>query len=376
MPLPNPAIDSGGLLEYSVVYTDRSLNHMSARFQQVMKDLSAMLRQTYSAEAAVVLPGSGTYAMEAVARQLATDSPVLIVRNGLFSYRWSQILETGHITGTENVKVLQAAPLTDSVQAAWAPPDIDAVVSAIQQHRPAVFFAAHVETASGIMLPDEYIRRAAAAVHEAGGLFVLDCIASGAAWVDMEETGVDVLVSAPQKGWSSAAGAGIICFSDRALGVLEKTRSSSFALDLRKWLDVMRAYENDSHTYYATLPTMTLLELRDAMKETLGRGLEQMRDAQFRLGDAVRNLLVTHGFPSVAAPGFEAPGVVVSHTDRPEISDGSLFRENGMQIAAGVPLQCGEPDGFRTFRLGLFGLDKLGDVDGTVGRLRAVLYRI
>lgn len=368
-----PHIDPDGLLEYSVVYTDRSLNHMSKRFQKVMTDLTGMLKEIYHAEAALVMPGGGTFGMEAIARQFATDRSVLIVRNGMFSYRWSQIFEVGGITDADNITVLQASPTASASQAPWAPPAIADVTAAIIEQKPAVVFAAHVETASGIILPDDYLRELAAATHQVGGLFVLDCIASGAAWVDMQDIGVDVLVTAPQKGWSSAPGVAIVCLSNKGTQQLAETTSSSFAMDLNKWRGVMEAYETGSHTYYATLPTMTLLELRDTMQETLERGLDTARNQQFELGNAVRELLVSHGFPSVAAPGFEAPGVVVHYTTDPDIQSGKKFAEHGLQIAAGVPLMCGEGDDFRTFRIGLFGLDKLGDVERTVARLREAL---
>lgn len=373
MPERLPHIDPDGLLEYSVVYTNRSLNHMSKRFQGVMTDLSSMLKQIYHADAALVLPGGGTFGMEAIARQFATNRSVLVVRNGLFSYRWSQIFEVGGITDPSNLTVLKAQPADSGRQSPWAPPAIKGVTAAILEQKPAVVFAAHVETASGIILPDEYLKELAAATHSVGGLFVLDCIASGAAWVDMKDVGVDVLVTAPQKGWSSAPGAAIVCLSTRALQQLEETTSSSFSMDLRKWLDVMQAYETGNHTYYTTLPTMTLLELRDTMQETMERGLDTARDQQFELGNAVRELLVTHGFPSVAAPGFEAPGVVVHYTTDPDIQSGKKFMEHGLQIASGVPLMCGEGDDFMSFRIGLFGLDKLGDVERTVARLREAL---
>lgn len=376
MPDHSHRVDPDGLLEFSVVYTDRTLNHMSQRFQRVMLDLSAMLKQVYGGEAALVMPGSGTYGMEAVARQYATGRSVLIVRNGLFSYRWSQIMEAGNITAPESITVVKAQQVEAGEQAQWTPPTVESVTAAIAEQKPAVVFAAHVETASGMLLPDEYIKELARATHAVGGLLVLDCIASGAAWVDMDSLGVDVLVSAPQKGWSSAPGVAMICLSAKALQQLQQTENSSFALDLQKWRDVMQAYEDGAHKYYATLPTMTLLELRDAMQETIERGLDTVRKQQFQLGDKVRKLLTTRGFPSVAAPGFEAPGVIVSYTNDPTMQNGSKFLEHGLQIAAGVPLMCDEPAGFRTFRIGLFGLEKLGNIDRTVEHLSATLDKM
>ena len=376
MPGLLPNIDPDGLLEYSVVYTDRALNHMSEQFQQVMIDLSAMLREVYSADTAVLLPGNGTCGMEAVARQFANDAAVLIIRNGFFSYRWSQILETGRITGPEQITVCKARPTGGGDQAPWVPAPIEDVEAAIAQTEPAVVFAPHVETASGILLPDDYLQRLGAATHAVDGLLVLDCIASGAVWADMRALGVDVVVSAPQKAWSSTPGCAMVCLSDRAVAALERTQSSSFALDLKKWRQITATYENGAHAYHATMPTAVLRELRDAMAETRDRGFAAVREQQFALGRKARALLAERGFPSVAGPGFEAPGVVVSYTGDPEIRSGKKFLAQGLQIAAGVPLQCDEPDTFSTFRIGLFGLDKLADIDGTVARLGSAIDRL
>lgn len=376
MPALLPTVDPDGLLEYSVVYTDRALNHMSGRFKRVMTDLSGMLREVYAADATIVMPGSGTFGMEAVARQFATGKRALILRNGLFSYRWSQILETGGITAAGKTSVLMARRQAEGPTAPWAPPPIDEVMAAIASQRPQVVFAAHVETASGILLSDAYLKELAAATHAVGGLLVLDCIASGAVWVDMRATGVDVLLSAPQKGWSGAPGAAIICLSRAALSQLEGGSSTSFALDLKKWRQVMQAYEEGGHTYYATLPTMTLLDLRDVMRQASERGFDQLCRQQSELGRRVRDLLAERGFASVAAPGYEAPGVVVSYTDDPDVRSGKAFAAAGVQVAAGVPLMCGEPADFSTFRVGLFGLDKLADVPGTVQRFKDALDQL
>lgn len=374
MPGLRPEVDPNGLLEYSVVYTDRALNHMSARFQHVMTDVSAMLREVYHAEAAVIVPGNGTCGMEAVARQFANDAQVLVVRNGFFSYRWSQILQVGRITDT--VTVLKARPQGEGDQAPWAPAPIGEVEEAIARIHPAVVCVPHVETASGILLPDDYLARIGAATTAVGGLFVLDCIASGVVWANMKALGVDVLVTAPQKDWSAAPGCAMVGLSDRALEVMERTQSSSFALDLKKWREIMLAYENGGHAYHATMPTGVISDLRDAMVETRQRGFAVVRDEQFALGNKVRALLGERGFPSVAAAGFEAPGVVVSYTSDPDIRSGKKFLAQGLQTAAGVPLQCDEPATFSTFRLGLFGLDKLADIESTVTRLSAALDRI
>lgn len=369
-----PAVDPDGLREYSVVFTDRALNHMSQRFRQVMRELSANLRRIYGAHAVALVPGGGTSGMEAVARQFAHGREVLVIRNGWFSYRWSQILEAGAIPA--RTTVLKARPDADAPRAPFAPPPIEEVLAAIAAQRPGVVFAPHVETSSGMLLPDDYLRRVATAVHAHGGLFVLDCIASGAIWVDMRATGVDVLLSAPQKTWSATPCAALVMLSARAGARLADTTSSSFTLDLARWRKVMAAYEEGGHAYHSTMPTDALVMLRDAMDETLAMGLDNARQAQLALGGKVRALLAQHGLPSVAAEGFQAPGVVVSYTTDDAIHDGSAFARHGLQIAAGTPLACDEPAGFKTFRLGLFGLDKLKDVDGTVQRLAQVLVRI
>ncbi|MFC3568456.1 aminotransferase class V-fold PLP-dependent enzyme [Paracoccus simplex] len=367
MPGLRPDVDPEGLQEFSVVFTDRSLNHMSQKFQGAMRDISATLREVYGAEAVALVPGGGTCAMEAVARQFGRDAHALIVRNGFFSYRWSQIFETGGFA--RETTVMSARPAGNEVRAPFAPAPIEEVVAKIRDGRPDAVFAPHVETASGMILPDDYIRALATAAHEVGALMVLDCIASGAIWVDMRETGVDVLISAPQKGWSASPSAGMVMFSPRALQRLETTSSDSFALDLKKWRAIMKAYEDGGHAYHATVPTDALIGLRDAMAETREMGFEAAREAQWRLGGAVRAELARRGLRSVAAEGFAAPGVVVCHTDDPEVSTGRKFLAEGYQIAAGVPLQIGEGEGFRSFRIGLFGLDKLKDVDGTLARL-------
>lgn len=374
MHLPRPEIDPDGLLEYSVVFTDRSLNHMSKRFVDVMQDLTDVLRSTYRADAVAVVPGGGTFGMEAVARQLATGKRCLVVRNGLFSYRWSQIFETGSIPAA--VTVCTARPVADEPQAPWTPAPLDEVVEAVHRERPDVVFAAHVETAAGIVLPDDYVRTLAAAVHEVGGLMVLDCIASGALWVDMTDLGVDVLLSAPQKGWSGSPCAGFVMLNDAARGAVESSTSTSFAADLGTWLSITDAYVDGRTPYHATMPTDTLAHDAELMRATYDAGLDELRRAQTDLGTKVRALLAGAGFPSVAADGFAAPTVVVSYTADPGIRSGADFKPLGIQVAAGVPLMCGEREDFSTFRVGLFGLDKLGDVDGTVARLEAGLARL
>jgi len=367
-------VDPEGLDEFSVVFTDRSLNHMSVTFQQVMRDIHAMLCDVYKADAAVVVPGGGSFGMEAVARQFAKDANVLVVRNGWFSYRWSQIIESGALTGS--VTVMKARQTGNTATSPFAPAPIDAVVATIREQRPQVVFAPHVETSAGVILPNDYVMQLAAAAHEVGALMVLDCIASGCAWVDMRATGVDVLISAPQKGWSASPCAGLVMLSERALKRLDETVSDSFAIDLGKWRQIMQAYLDGGHAYHATMPTDALRAFRDTMLEMQEIGFETLEAAQWELGRAVRKMLADKGIVSVAADGFGAPGVVVSYTSDPDIQTGKRFAEKGMQIAAGVPLQCDEPADFRTFRLGLFGVDKLCDVPGTCARLQQVVDQV
>lgn len=367
-------VDPQGLDEFSVVFTDRSLNSMSGAFQTVMRDIHEMLCEVYGAASAVVIPGGGSYGMEAVARQFARGNEVLVVRNGWFSYRWSQIIETGGLTA--NTTVIKARPQGNAAPAPYAPAPIEDVVDSIRTQKPQVVFAPHVETSAGVILPDAYITSMAEAAHEVGALMVLDCIASGCAWVDMAALGVDVLISAPQKGWSAQPCAGLVMLSDRAVARLAETTSDSFAIDLGKWHAIMQAYLGGGHAYHATMPTDALRVFRDTMQETRDYGFERLKEAQWRLGEGVRAMMAEKGVKSVAADGFGAPGVVVSYTDDPDVKTGKAFMAHGMQIAAGVPLQVGEPEGFSTFRLGLFGLDKLYDVDGTLGRLRAVVDKV
>ncbi|SCZ68783.1 aspartate aminotransferase [Epibacterium ulvae] len=367
-------VDPEGLDEFSVVFTDRSLNHMSKTFQQVMLDINAMLKEVYEADAVALVPGGGTYAMEAVARQFAKGAKALVVRNGWFSYRWSQIFETGGLTASATV--MKARQTGHSAPSPFAPAPIEDVVAEIRAQKPDIVFAPHVETAAGVILPDDYVTALANAAHEVGALMVLDCIASGCAWIDMKATGVDVLISAPQKGWSASPSAGLVMLSARAEARLAETASDSFALNLKQWRAIMQAYENGGHAYHATMPTDALRVFRDTMLETKEYGFEKLREAQFALGDGVRALLKDKGITSVAADGFGAPGVVVSYTADAEIHNGKKFAAIGMQIAAGVPLQCDEPDDFRTFRLGLFGLDKLYDVEATIARLKTALDQV
>ncbi len=364
MPALLPNIDPDGLLEYSVVFTDRSLNHMSELFQGVMNDISTTLKKVYNANAVIVVPGGGTFAMEAVARQFGVDKKCLVIRNGWFSFRWTQIFERGNIP-SESI-ILKARLVDNSKHAPFTPPPIQEVVATIKAQKPDVVFAPHVETSAGMILPDEYIKAVTDAIHSVGGLFVLDCVASGTIWVDMEQCGVDVLITAPQKGWSSSPGAGLVMLSSLARERIESTVSNSFACDLRKWLQIMEAYENGGHAYHATMPTDSLRRFRDMMKETQRYGFDQAKKAQQELGNKVRTLFANKGIKSVTIEGFDAPTVVVCYTDDMGIHQGKKFSAVGLQIAAGVPLRCDEPEDFQTFRLGLFGLDKLQNIDRTV----------
>jgi aspartate aminotransferase-like enzyme len=374
MPGLLPDVDPDGLLEYSVVYTDRAVNHMSRKFQGVMRDISGVLKEVYNARSAIVVPGSGTYGMEAVARQFATDRPVLVIRNGWFSYRWSQIFDMGRIPASTTV--LKARTAGSGRQLPFAPAPVDEVVATIRREKPAVVFAPHVETSAGLVLPDDYLKAVADAAHEVGGLFVLDCIASGALWVDMKATGVDVVISAPQKGWTGSPCCAFVMLGERARSAIDGTTSSSFAIDLRKWLQIMETYESGAHMYHTTMPTDALTRTRDVMLETKALGFEKLRAAQLELGRKVRAALVRRGFPSVAAEGFQAAGVVVSYTTDDGLHTGKSFLAEGLQSASGVPLQCDEPADFKTFRLGLFGLEKLQHIDRTVSNLEAALDRI
>ncbi|WP_295378682.1 aminotransferase class V-fold PLP-dependent enzyme [uncultured Pseudacidovorax sp.] len=374
MPGLLPDVDPDGLLEFSVVYTDRALNHMSKRFTGVMQDILATLKEVYHARTAVLVPGSGTFGMEAVARQFANREKVLIIRNGWFSYRWSQIFDAAGLGG--GAIVCQARQQGEGPQAPWAPCPAEEVAVTIRAEKPKVIFAPHVETASGILLPDDYLRTVSAAAREVGALFVLDCVASGAVWVDMQATGVDVLISAPQKGWSGSPCCAMVMLGERAREAIDGTTSSSFSCDLKKWMQIAEGYERGQHAYHTTMPTDALVLLRDVMKETRDWGFEAARQAQFELGDKVRALLESRGLPSVAAEGFKAPGVVVSYTTDPGIQSARKFIEAGLQTASGVPLQCGEGPDFMTFRIGLFGLEKWRNVDRSVGHLKAGLDKV
>ena len=367
-------IDPDGLFEYSVVFTDRSINHMSQNFQGVMRSLSTKLKQVYRSEGIALIPGGGTFGMEAIARQFANDQNVLVIRNGWFSFRWSQIFSKGNITS--NVKVLSASPTFENFQAPFKPESLAEITRYINENKPSVVFAPHVETSAGIILPDEYLKGISNAVHCYGGIFVLDCVASGAAWVDMKTTGVDVLLTAPQKGWSASPCAGVVMLSENAINVMEKTESSSFSCDLKKWFGIMNAYENNGHAYHTTMPTDSLVKFEKTVKETEDFGFENARDQQNYIGNSIRALLERKGFKSVAADGFKATSVIVSYTENDSFQNGKIFAENGMQIAAGVPLECGEGNDFKTFRLGLFGLDKLKNPDRTISNFEDVLEKI
>jgi aspartate aminotransferase-like enzyme len=320
------------------------------------------------------VPGSGTFGMEAVARQFATGKKALVIRDGFFSYRWSQIFDMGGIPSSHTV--LKARRTGTGPQSPWIPTPIAEVVAAIAAEKPDLVIAPHVETASGIMLPDDYMMAVAKATHAVGGLFVLDCVASGCMWVDMEAIGVDVIVTAPQKGWSGSPCCAMVMLSEKAKGVMEGSTSSSFACDLKKWSQIMDAFLKGGHAYHATMPTDALAKDCAVMQEMEAYGFEKLRTEQAELGAKARLLLESCGLPSVAAEGFKAPGVVVSYTTDPDIQSGKKFLAAGLQVASGVPLQCDEPADFMTFRIGLFGLDKLHNVDRTVAYLATALAEI
>lgn len=374
MPGLLPHIDPDGLLEFSVVYTDRALNHMSKRFQSVMTDISSILKEVYGAHSAVLVPGSGTFGMESVARQFATGQKVLVIRNGWFSFRWTQIFDMGQIPSEQII--LKARKTHTGTQAPWVPCPIEEVVDTIRREKPTMVFAPHVETAAGMILPDDYLKQVANAAHEVGALFTLDCIASGAMWVDMKTTGVDIVISAPQKGWSGSPACAMVMLSERARQAIEATQSTSFACDLKKWLQIMEGYEKGVHAYHTTMPTDALARLSDVMKETRAYGFAKVKAEQEELGQQVRALFEAHGIHSVAAEGYKAPGVVVSYTTDPEIQNSKKFLNLGLQTAAGVPLQCDEGPDFMTFRVGLFGLEKLHHIDRTVAQLRWALHHL
>ena len=368
------SVDPDGLLEYSVVYTDRSVNHMSAQFQQVMRDIHSTLTDVYSAHRAVIVPGSGSFGMEAVARQLCRDKRCLVIRNGWFSFRWSQIFEAGDLPSSHTV--LRARATAEGSQAPFAPVPIEEVVALIGKEKPDVVCAPHVETSAGMMLPDDYLKALAAAVHAYGGLLVLDCVASGTAWIDMQDTGVDVLVTAPQKGWSGTPCAGVVMLSEHAHTVMQSTSSDSFAIDLKKWSQIMEAYLGGKHAYHATMPTDGLIVFRDVMNEVAAFGFDKAKQKQAELGKRIREVMDDAGFISVAAAGFQAPGVAVFYTDNDELHTGRAFAAAGVQIAAGVPLEIDEPADYKSFRIGLFGLDKLKDVDAAVERFAKALEQV
>jgi aspartate aminotransferase-like enzyme len=368
----------GPFHEYSVVYTDRVFNLMSPVFQEAMVTVSTELKACYKAAACVLIPGSGTYAMEAVARQFAWKKSVVIVRNGYFSYRWSDIMHVCELPAHETV--IQAKPV-DATEARpqLAPPSIESVVAAIREHKPALVCAPHVETSTGILLSKDYIRALSAATHEVGGLLCIDGIAAGMVWLDMVELGVDVYVTAPQKGWTGPACVGIAMLSEAGVKAAKHSQSNSFCCNLAQWLVVMDEYENKEKKgpgfkYYTTLPTDAIMQFRDRILETKKIGYETTQKNMEELGRRVRAELAQRGFKSVAADGWGAPGVVVVYSH----IDGAVakFKGAGLQIAGGVNWMLGQDKWAHpidpttaTFRLGLFGIDKVQNVTECVTRL-------
>lgn len=359
---PQPRLSN--LREFSVVFTDRSLNSMSSSFQEVMCGLHEGLTDVYGAKSCVIIPGGGSYAMEAVARQFARNEKVLVIRNGWFSFRWTQIFDQG-VTPT-HAEIVKAQPDTDLADQQFSPAPIEDIVAMIKSTKPRLVVSPHVETSAGLLMPDDYLTQIAEAAHEVGAIFVLDCVASGALWVDMAKIGVDVLITAPQKGWTSTPCAGVVMLSEAAVARLDETQSDSFVLDLKKWHQIMTAYLNGGHAYHATMPTDGLSQFYDTLCEVKSFGYDRAKQSQIELGSRLRLLMEQRGYKSLAADGFKSPSVIVSHTERDDMKNGAAFAANGVQIAAGVPLECGESADFKTFRVGLFGLDKLADIDGTI----------
>jgi len=365
-------MEQKGLKEFSVIYTDRALNMMSSEFIQVMQDISGVLKQVYNAKHTAIIPGAGTYAMEAVARQFANKKKVMVIRNGYFSFRWTDIFERCNLLSSKDI-VLKAQPVDSCPTPHYAPMSIDKVVETIRREKPDAVFAPHVETAVGMILPDDYIRQVGNAVHDVGGVFVLDCIASGTIWVDMEKLGIDALISAPQKGWSGPCCVGIVALSERGYQRVQENESNcnSMVTDLKMWCHVMSEYEAGRFKYYTTLPTNALRVFRDVMLETKAMGFARAKRELWNLGNMVRERFSNLGFKSVPSKGFQAPGVIVVYTPA-RIIGINMFKEfmaEGIQVAGGVPWKIGEPNGLgpkRTFRIGLFGLDKIADVDSTI----------
>lgn len=362
------------LREFSVVFTDRSLNSMSASFQDVMRGLHAGLTEAYNAQSCVIIPGGGSYAMEAVARQFARNEKVLVVRNGWFSYRWTQIFNQG--VQPAHAEIVRARPDSDEADQQFSPAPLDDIIDHIYAERPRLVVSPHVETSAGLLMPDQYLSEIAKAAHDVGALFVLDCVASGALWVDMEAIGVDVLITAPQKGWTSTPCAGVVMLSQAGSDRLADTSSDSFVLDLKKWHQIMEAYLNGGHAYHATMPTDGLAQFYDTLLEIKSFGFSRAKEAQIELGTKLRQIMEQRGYKSLAADGFKSPSVIVSHTQRDDMKNGAAFAAEGVQIAAGVPLECGESAAFKTFRIGLFGLDKLADIEGTITDFTHVLDRV
>lgn len=359
-----PKARTSDLREFSVVFTDRSLNSMSASFGEVMRGLHAGLTEAYQAQSCAIIPGGGSYAMEAVARQFARNEKVLVVRNGWFSYRWTQIFNQG--VSPAHAEIVCALPDSDAADQQFSPAPLDDIIAKIHAEKPRLVVSPHVETSAGLLMPDAYLSAIADAAHQVGALFVLDCVASGALWVDMKSLGVDVLITAPQKGWTSTPCAGVVMLSEAALERLDKTNSDSFVLDVKKWHQIMTAYLNGGHAYHATMPTDGLSQFYDTMLEIQSFGFAKAKEAQIELGQTLRGIMEQRGYKSLAAAGFQSPSVIVSHTTRDDIKNGAAFAAQGVQIAAGVPLECGESSEFKTFRIGLFGLDKLADIQGTI----------
>lgn len=376
-----PEVDPKGLREFSVVYTDRSLNHMSETFCKTMQSVNTEMKTLYNAEQLVIVPGGGTYGMESVARQFGPGRNAMVLRNGLFSYRWTQIFDQakGALCKNRTPAVFTAGRQGPGKNSPFAPYPIDEIVGIIQKEKPGLVMAPHVETSTGIILPNDYLAKLGEAVRSVDGLFVLDCIASGSVWVDLKQLSVDVAVMAPQKSWSSTPCAALILLGERGLRSLESQKDStsdSFSLNLHKWWCVMRKYEEGAHMYHATMPTDGIRKFHDFLHELKAFGFERAEKAQWEIGRGVRSILKNEGFQSVAAEGFEAPGVVVSYAPNDDFATGKAFLKQGVQVAAGVPLFLNEGVEFKAFRIGLFGLDKLQSPSKVINDFEQIMKNI
>mmetsp|Transcript_8370 Transcript_8370/g.23591 ORF Transcript_8370/g.23591 Transcript_8370/m.23591 type:complete len:374 (+) Transcript_8370:197-1318(+) len=359
------------LQEFTPIVTTPYTNIVDPSFKACMHGISNQFKKIFNAHSVVILPGSGTFAMEAVARQFATNKRALVVVNGYFGYRWHEILTQGSITS--KITLLRGIPTSGEGTTSYRPPLEDTVIETMKRDGTEILLLSHIDTSTGIMLPPSYIKTLAAAAHSQGAFVVLDCIASGCVWADMKEYGLDAIITAPQKAFYAPAATGIVCLSERARSMMgTEEGSTSFSLDLAKWANVMEQYESGNFAYHTTLPTTAIEQFGRSLSELEAFGFPQLEKAQMTLGQLVRTALVKRGYKSVAAPGFEGPTVLVFHC-ADSTAMVQLFKQEGFKIAGGFSFFLGEKEKPKTFRLGLFGLDKLRDVHGTARNLDAVL---